>query len=188
MSFKDPKQLGEDGAEAAKVEDIFKEMRGLAPRPNPFLATRVLAIAKERKKAKRSPLGLGFLLGSASMAGLALLAFFLLTPGSYNGVVGQQMAIWVDTRDVKKTEVAFVQIVLPNGVHFEADGMPELRELRQLTVAWSEETKSLPFVIQSGEEGTRAVEIRYLNSKKEIVKNSTLKIRFKKQDRDGTHA
>jgi hypothetical protein len=150
----------------------------------PFLKTRVLAHWREKEARARNLRWWQRVAATSLALSLSLVLWVTLRSGSsvqsFQATANQPVAVKVEMHELKMAEVAQVEIELPEGVQFFSLKYPDLQSHRKLSLAWNPtlDSASLPFVIQSSLVGKRAVKVRFLNGKNELVTERTLEIEF----------
>ena len=168
---------------AKKSAAIFGRVKKLEMQPSPYMKTRVLAQFREKRtKSLRLRFWQVLAVGSGLLAaGLVFVMFAGPTGnglGHYGAVVDRQIAIRLDL-SAESPQVAYVEVQLPDGVHFYSKSYPEFASLRTLTLDRpAGSSQSLPIVVLSNQAGVKDVVVKFLGSDKQVIAVRNLKIKF----------
>lgn len=169
--------------EAEEVQKILNRLQSVSFQADPHLEMRVLARLGERRKKKLlfywwRNLAIGGFTCSAAMVALLLIVLFRTT--EYEAFVYQPFVVRIEVSDLKKVVIARAQIELPEGVYFDIDEYPELRNQRLLTVYWKNQGENhlFPMVLKATEEGTKAVLIRFFDEHNAVVAEKVVSIKL----------
>ena len=164
-----------------RVTQLFQEVKRITFVPPPYLKTRALAELMERRQRAR---GLFFWrLTAAASTAMALVAVVWLTLAQnviFMAVTGRPFVVKIEMEDLDTYRIAQAEIVLPEGLHFYSETIPELHDRRSLVVAWDRETTNgkLPFVIRTDQEGSKKVLVRFFDQNRAVVAERKLEINF----------
>jgi hypothetical protein len=164
------------------VEGAFNKARQMDLQPSPYMKTRIMAELRERNSRKHTvslwkrvaaggfAFGLGMLIWTSTLKSTA-----------FEAVVNQPYVVRVEIAELQTELIAGAEIALPDGVFFYSENYPELKEKRNLELAWNGNLKQsvLPFVINGDHKGLKEVKVRFFNSDKKVIAERILKIDFK---------
>lgn len=166
----------------ASVAELFRKARPSVPGPSPYLKTRVLAHLREQKSTVHVFKWKWFSILSAS-ASVAMIALFLYTQngGDFTAKSGQPVLVKVELQNIQNSQVAFAEIVLPEGVHFHSGKFPEVNQKRSLTLAWDDSFAQgmLPFVVKADSPGAQKIKILLKDQNDVVIGEKVVQIRFK---------
>lgn len=114
---------------------------------------------------------------------LSILSVFLMkgTQMNYQAYVDQAYSINLDLERLEKSQVAFIQIELPQDVEFFSQSKgEEVTKAKKLMIplAGFEMFKSLPIVLKGKKAGEHIVNIEFLNRSQERINMKALNIEF----------
>lgn len=169
----------------ADVTGVFARVRQLPLEPDPHLATRVVARWNERRRAARvAPAWRWIGIGASTLATVlaAVLAVGQLRTPTFDAFVGRPFVVKLEVKDLGDASIAKARIRLPAGVYFDVDGFPELRDQRELTLAWQrrDEKEFIPFVLTAVDEGTKTIEVDFYDANDVLVGTKRVAVRMKK--------
>ena len=148
------------------LNNLFTTAKNTPVSMPPYMATRIIAIQKE-KKAKSKGLLLWKSLALSSLSLCLLLVFTLTTKSTsqLEALSNEPYLVRVEMNKINKLNVAEAEIILPEGVYFYSKSMPELNNLNELRLAWSSDIAKpiLPFIVKANKNGTQKVKIRFLD-------------------------
>ncbi|MEQ1877154.1 MAG: hypothetical protein ABL958_10940 [Bdellovibrionia bacterium] len=171
------------GSEAQRIAAAaFASARQMDLQPSPYMKTRILAELRDRKSRTQSvSLWKRVAVACSAMAAVALIWTSMSKSTAFEAVVNQPYVVKVEMAELQKELIATAEIALPDGVTFYSENYPELREKRNLELAWNGDLKQavLPFVINGGHKGLKEVKVRFFSADKKVVAERVLKIDFR---------
>ena len=184
MSDEQDKKIQED------LAGVFRRLDEVSLKPDPYLTTRVMARRRERSDRASVPgfwkwLGIG---GTALSASLAVMfALILLRAPRYEAFVDRPFVVKLEVIDLEATAIARAEIRLPDGVYFDIEQFPELRQRRNLTLAWHnrDQKEFVPFVLNSTEEGTKTITVDFYDDNGRLVGTKRVDVRLKRAVQKG---
>ena len=166
-----------------QAKKIFREGSQTLQAP-PFLAARVaqehaFRSAMQMKKWWRK---VAFGSVGASVALACLLAWFVLMPAVFKAEVGQSTLVEVSLRQVRSSELARIEVHLPEGVTFVSERFPEIHGQRSISVpiAEGQSLDGFPFVVRSVEAGVKQIHVSVFDRNGKLTEKKVLRIRFTK--------
>ena len=101
-----------------RVKAIFENARKYDPQADPFMKSKVMAKVMIERERSVKRLWKGFAIFSpVAIAAVLLLVFFLSGPVAFNASVNSKVLVKIEIKEIK-SELAFAQIELPDGVSF----------------------------------------------------------------------
>jgi len=170
------------------MKAVRMRVSGFQPEPPSYLSTRVAAHVRELHEKDRQ---LGFWKWATGLTTLVLAITFLavwkMPSNNHEILIAKANEDWVvrityaQSKQVRNSEVAYVEVLLPEGVHFSADGMPQLALEKSLTLAWTPNGKLdyLPIPIRAELAGVKQLRVRYLGANRETILEKSLEIDFR---------
>lgn len=172
--------------EEQRLNLVFSRLKEVHLEAPLYLKTRVLAHLETDAKQIKS-LFFWKVLSLSSLASLALVIFFgisLLKKNNSADVFAKQAyVIHVDFNQMDQQQVAEAEIELPEDVRFVSSNKDVQRERRlKLPVSVKNLGRGkLPFVVTSDFSGEKAIKVRLLNEKDELVREQILRVKFAKE-------
>jgi hypothetical protein len=164
------------------VAGAFAQARQMDLQPSPYMKTRILAELRDRK-SRTSRVSLWKRVAASATAMMAIALIWMSTSKStaFEAVVNQPYVVKVEMAELQTELIAGAEIALPDGVTFFSENYPELKEKRNLELAWNGNLKQsvLPFVINGGRKGLKEVKVRFFGADRKVVAERVLKIDFK---------
>jgi len=170
------------------VKQVFEEIQKLPLEPRPYLETRVLS--ELHKKTLPIPVSLPSLhfwkrlaITSSVLTVVALIVvstrFF--PQATYEAFVGQPFVVRIELKNLNQTQIAKARIQLPEGVFFDLEDYPELKNTRTLTLRWSHlrNEEIFPFVLSARETGLKTVRVDFLDENSGIIAERIFHIQLK---------
>lgn len=187
---KDNRVSGEGPTGGDTAPAALRALAEVTLSPGPHFETRVLAAWRERRAAKRVPrfwksLALGT--SALSFATIAFLVFSLVGHAKYEAFVGRPFVVKMEVSDLKLAGVAKARIRLPDGVHFDLEDFPQLRDQRELTLAWTnrDAKEFVPLVLSASEEGTKRITVVFLDDAGRTVGEKAIDVRLRRGTGNG---
>lgn len=179
LSLQEEQQLG----------TLFSRLKDIQVEAPVYMKTRVLAHLKEDQLLQKQKRSLFFwkCVSLGSLASLALVLFFnfgLMTKENPEAFSRQAYVIHVNFNQMDQEMVAGAEIELPEDVRFVSSNK-EIQNERRLKLPVSVRNLGrgkLPFVVTSDVLGEKAIKVRLLNEKDELVREQTLKVKFAKEN------
>ena len=167
--------------ETKKIEELFRAASRDLSGPSPYLKTRVLARLREKKSKSLLSRWKWFAILSTACSLLLLAGFFLHTRSDFSAQLGQPVLVKVEMENIKDSQIAFAEIVLPEGVHFYSSQFPEMNDKRSLTLSWNPSLANgkLPFVVKSTVSGGRQIHVLLKGADNQVLGDKILRIDFK---------
>lgn len=165
-----------------KIESIFREANSAVIEPSPYLKTRVLARLREEKaRSQVTRWKWVALFGSAFSMMLVAVVMLSLSESPFIANVGKPVLVKVEMENIRTEDVAFAEIILPEGVYFYSSQFPEMNDRRSLTLDWDSKFASgrLPFVIKSNRAGSGEVLVLLKDRNQIVTGQKKVLIRFK---------
>ena len=161
------------------IKSIFQEAEKLPMDSDPFMKTRILAELRIAKERKRSLFWKISAFASPAIAvALLLLILFLKSP-SFNASVDKNILVKIEVKEMK-SQIAFAQIELPEGVHFYSKLYPEISKNRKLVLAVDDSFVKgyIPIIVKSEEAGSKKLTINFLDANQKSIEKRYIKIKF----------
>lgn len=175
----DPK----DKMPSPALEKVYQSLRQLPYEASPHLETRVLALMRERKAPRQAltwwkSLAIGA--SAFSVLAVAVMGYWMFRGTTYEAFVDQPFVVRIELKTLDQSQIAKARIELPEGVFFDIDEFPELREQRVLSLRWTKrDTGVFPFVLSASEAGLKTITVRFLNDRDDVVAERVFSIRLK---------
>lgn len=121
---------------------------------------------------------------------ISILAFFLVSTITFNhsktndkvfiAKVNDILAIKLDTELSVKQKLYRTEVLLPDGVYFYSESLPEIAELRKLNIKSSDVlgNRYLSIALLAGDPGSKTVEIRHYGLDNNLVEIEKKKLFF----------
>jgi hypothetical protein len=167
-----------------ETREIFARVQAADIQAPLYMKTRVLARVNERRQNRT--LLFWKLLSAGSLMSVVILGFLsfsLYHKENLDGVTQQAYVIHIEFNESDKAMVAEAEIELPQDVHFVSKNktIAQERKLRLPVEVRALGRGKLPFVVASDSSGEKAIKVRLLNEKDELVREQVLKLKFAKQ-------
>jgi hypothetical protein len=163
------------------VDLVFNEARQMDLHPSPYMKTRILAELRDRKSRKQSVnLWKRVAAGCFAMALGLLIWTSTMKSTAFEAVVNQPYVVRVEMAELQTELIAGAEIELPDGVYFYSEAYPELKEKRNLDLAWNGNLNKpvLPFVINGEHKGIKEVKVKFFDRERKVIAERALKIAF----------
>lgn len=170
--------------EEQQLKAIFNQLRESKIEAPMYMKTRVLAHLNESQKQRKSLL-FWKVLSLGSLASLAVAGFFtfnLLNKPSADAFAKQAYVIHVNFNQMDQQVVAGAEIELPEDVRFVSSNK-DIQQEKRLKLPVSVKSLGrgkLPFVVTSDFSGEKAIKVRLLNAKDELVREQIFTVKFAK--------
>ncbi len=168
--------------EDQKIQALFKAANAEIGGPTPYLKTRVLAHMREKNSRVSIWSWKGFaVLSTVTSLMLAVILFQKGGSSDFIAATGKPVLVKVELEQVQNSQIAYAEIVLPEGVNFYSAQFPELKDQRSLSLAWNESVQNakLPFVIQSNLAGIQKIKVLMKDGNNNVLREKTIVISFK---------
>jgi hypothetical protein len=121
---------------------------------------------------------------------ISLLAFFLVSTVTFNhsrtndkvfiAKVNDILAIKLESELSVKQKLYRTEVILPDGVYFYSESLPEIAELRKININTSEvvDGRYLSIALLAGDPGSKTVEIRHYGFDNNLVEIEKKKLFF----------
>jgi hypothetical protein len=155
-----------------------------AIQPPPYMKTRILARFRELNRKAGVLMWKKLIFAGAALAILVVFGLKIFVYDFTSANIGVPLAVKIEVNELKNSQIAFAEIVLPDGVMFYSQKFPEFREKRSLTLDWEIAVKNghLPFVIEGGSAGRKVIVVRFFDLENKLIAEKSLKISFEKHE------
>jgi hypothetical protein len=166
-----------------ELKQVFDGLRALPIEADPYLDTRVLAQLRERKRSGHSlawwrRLAIGS--SAVSAVALALLVVWFVRGTTYEAFVDQPFVVRIELKDLNQDKIAKARIELPEGVYFDIEQYPELKDQKTLTLHWTKrDSEVFPFVLSATEAGVKTVKVKFFNDRDDVVAERIFNLKLK---------
>ena len=162
------------------IKSIFQEAEKLPLDSDPFMKTRILAELRIAKERERSLIWKSLAFTSPVIVAAVLLLVFFFWSSSFKAGINQNILVKIEIKEIK-SQIAFAQIELPEGVSFYSKSYPEISRDRTLLLAIDDSfvTGHIPIVIKSSEAGSKKLKINFLDANKRSIEERFIKINFR---------
>jgi len=168
-----------------KLDQLFKTATSEFKNDlNPFMETRIFAEIDNQKnfldiifKSSFSR----FIQGGVLASLIIFSVLSLQTPKKqFQGIVGQVYSINLDLKKVRKQNIAWLKIDLPNGVSLHSKNNNETKNLRTLTIPLQslKFLNEMPIVFKSINKGGKAIQLTFLDTKKRTINTKRIQLNF----------
>ncbi|HLE10358.1 MAG: hypothetical protein A2504_04325 [Bdellovibrionales bacterium RIFOXYD12_FULL_39_22] len=168
------------------VKAVFEEERNSdAILPPPYMKTRILARFREKKQKTGGVLMLWkqIALSGAALAIVIVFGLRFFADDFIRANLNTPLAVKVEIGELKKANVAYAEIVLPDGVVFYSKKFPELNKESSLVLDWEVAVRNghLPFIIEGIGEGNKVIVLKFYDLSNRLIAEKTLKVSFDKK-------
>lgn len=173
-----------EGFSSSQSQQALRSLKSLSAEPSPYLKTRVLAHAREQKRAKVSFFKKYFLQAGLATAFIFVIAFSFLQPKEITPTyaTGQDYVIRMDIRPYKDSPVAYAEIVLGDEkIQFSSSRFSEISAQKKITVSWDNlvEKQFLPIVVKGLKAGSSKVVVNFYDANNNLIKSQDVNLKFK---------
>ena len=183
MGNQNDKQIEND------VKGVFDQLSQVPLRANPYLATRVMTELQARNRNRGLRFWKTLAVGSSAVSAALVVAFVMLSlrGPAFEAFVDRPFVVKMEVTDLRNHPIAKAEIQLPDGVYFDLDQFPELRNERSLTLRWRNQGTSefIPFVLTSNVEGVKRVTVKFYDEQDNYVGEKSVDIKLRKGANNG---
>ena len=159
-----------------KLGERLKTLKFEAP---PYLDARITSRVEELRAHRQASFKWKILSGVLAMSLVAVIAVPIVREHASTFAVAARTDVMIQVShasSANRARIAYVEVQLPDGVVFVAEGLPELEGVSKAKFAWAGD--GLPVFVRAENAGIQALTLRFMDSDGALLEERQVKVRF----------